>query len=217
MKTSFKPILFSTDMVRAILAGRKTQTRREIKKKYSNTDLVLKTDKHGSRLIERQNDVPPPVDNGHGTVTYRMAAYAEVKPKYRVGDILWVRETWNHWPVRPYPFVYKATYLNTFGHTWKPSIHMPKRAARIFLKVISVRVERLQDMSESDAIAEGVLVNEDSLECWDYEIKDWGHFGFDPIDSFQTLWESINGENSWNENPYVWVYEFEVIEKPENF
>lgn len=162
MKNIFKPILFSTPMVQAILQDRKTQTRREIKKKYSNTDHVFKTDKYGTRLIERQNDVPKPIKNPDSSTTRKVTLFAEVKPKYQIGDILWVRETFKKQnPFGKPTYQYKAdwdsyeTGVELSG--WKPSIHMPRKAARIFLKVTNVRIERLQDISEADAIAEGII------------------------------------------------------------
>lgn len=229
MQNIFKPILFSTPMVQAILNGTKTQTRREIKKKYSNTDHVFKTDKYGTRLIERQNDVPKPTKNPDGSKTYRITFFAEVKPKYQKGDILWVRETWKISPEQCtwQKYSYKADYpylLSELGK-WKPSIHMPKKAARIFLKVTNVRVERLHDISEADAIAEGVRLDPD-FGYWCSECSKKGHgasiicedgFFKTAKEAFRSLWISINGLDSWEQNPYVWVYDFERIKKPQNF
>ncbi|AEV34184.1 hypothetical protein Oweho_3233 [Owenweeksia hongkongensis DSM 17368] len=106
---------------------------------------------------------------------------------------------------------------------WKPSIHMPKAAARIWLKVKEVRVERLQDICEVDAVAEGVLFDEDTFHTRrykDYLIGDFpNRFFKHPDGSFKSLWQSINGESSWSLNPWVWVVEFEVLSttgKPSN-
>lgn len=117
-------------------------------------------------------------------------------------DVLWVRETWQHTKVlnlhptdENYGYVYRADgqpWEDYEGWSWKPSIFMPKEACRIFLKVTNVRVERLQLISEADARAEGV----------------------DSVDSFFALWQKINGTESLAANPWVWVYEFEVIPKP---
>lgn len=185
MKLIYKPILFSTEMVKAILEGRKTQTRRIVKKKYSNTDLTIKTDKYGSRLIERQNDVPEPKRNDDGTTTHHLVSIVECKPKYQIGNILWVREIFVKIRVDPefessrIEFAYKASMDDVekrYGHIknplgkrfvdswkWKPSIHMPKEAARIFLEVTNVRCERLWDISEEDAIAEGMNPEQPAL------------------------------------------------------
>ena len=193
----FKPILFSTEMVQAILAGRKTQTRRILKVK-------------GCREF-----VPDP------TWSLEDCEKWGAKPKYQPGDILWVRETsiflHNKW-------IYKADNLSEMKlfSGWKPSIFMPKEAARIFLKVTNVRVERLQDISEKDAIAEGVdMLGETKQYNWKYYKnynKSQDYTFMSPIDSFESLWQSINAKkHPWESNPWVWVYEFERIEKPENF
>lgn len=149
-----KPILFNTEMVQAILEGRKTCTRRVIKKKYSNTDITFHEDKYGKRLVEIQNDAPAPVKNPNGTTTYSLVAMEEIKKPYKVGDILWVRETWcrlqelddnenfiegtekyyyraGDWP--DVDFCLKPDGSRSENISWKPNIHMPKEAARIFL------------------------------------------------------------------------------------
>ena len=87
-----------------------------------------------------------------------------------------------------------------YGYKWKPSIFMPREACRIFLKVTNVRVERLQDISDHDVIAEGIVMEKTPF--------------IEPCNAFASLWESINGIGSWALNPWVWVYEFKQIEKP---
>lgn len=225
-----KPILFSTPMVQAILEGRKTMTRREVKKKFSNTDIQWK-ELHSGRdriLVEMQNDTPPPVKNEYGTTTYKLRAYMEVKCPYgQIGDVLWVREKFRkHHPVDESGYIdfettiveYAADnpeplYLTDgdgFVRTnkdgsekfvpFKPSIHMPKDACRLFLQITNIRVERLQEVSEADAIAEG-----------------WGGIsktGDAPLSWFYNLWQLINGPGSWEANPWVWVVEFKQIDKP---
>lgn len=214
----FKPILFSTEMVQAILAGRKTQTRRVIKinsapfsENFTDAEWKNHLNSAGAKLL-------------YGG--------------FEKGDILWVRETWqkeceeiqiaggdwsNAYLNATGNFVYRADNILLpkesigFGK-WKPSIFMPKEAARIFLKVTNVRVERLQDISEEDAVDEGVrkCTLEDCEDLWEnYN----GFMGFyEAKDSFQSLWQSINAKkHPWESNPWVWVYEFERIEKPENF
>lgn len=219
-----KPILFNTEMVRAILAGRKTQTRRIIKPQPTNP---------------RWNNVGwLGWDDGHG---YRM------KPPCMAGDILWVRETFLRCFMTK--FLYKADdseggiereFIQK-GWVWKPSIHMPKEAARIFLKVRDVRVERLRDgfFKEGTAILEvqkeGVDIGEtcrtclenygcpccidadgDIDECRDPECGELDN----PRDVFARLWDSTikpadRYKYGWAANPWVWVIEFEQIEKPE--
>lgn len=189
--TKFHPILFSTPMVQAILEGRKTQTRRIIK------DELL------------QNSTPDDdLEFLLLTIIY----------KYKVGDVLWVRETFRaiDQEVGSPRFEYKATEVINLIDKWKPSLFMPKQACRIFLKIKSIRVERLQDISQEDAQAEGVEFVEgiNGNLYFNYLTKE---YGCNERFSFMTLWESINGDGSWNKNPFVWLYEFERIEKPFNF
>ena len=196
-----KPILFNTEMVRAILEGRKTVTRR-----------VLKLPSH----IQ-------PQDNGLFTLYADGTCYENerlvnilqyLKVPYKVGDILYVRETWipkeseeNGKLVKG--FGYKADFTGYESmFAWRPSIHMPKEAARIFLRVTDVRVERLQDITLDDCKKEGVTISEVELFC-----------GYNENDKFKVLWnDTIKTDQlkyySWNDNPYVWVIEFERIEKP---
>ena len=204
-----KPILFNTAMVQAILDSRKTTTRRIIK---VNTDL----DFIGCSSTGGDFDTA-----AFGKGCYEKILDAKiierVKAPYMPGDILYVRETWGiSNPLgdfarnnRTAEYVYKAGYSKgeripiareqekNLG-VWKPSIHMPKVAARIFLKVTSVRVERLQDITEEGIRAEGITEE------------------FPPIarDNFQELWDSTTKEYRWRLNPYVWVISFERCEKP---
>lgn len=195
--SKLRPILFSTAMVQAILDGRKTQTRRVVKPQPEYTRGFVGPihwigDKDGK----------------------------EIKCPYgEPGDILWVRETWcpPHHLIPESGYVYKADDNRPFR--WKPSIHMPFAAARIFLRVKSVRVERLHDISEADVIAEGIKsrvnrqVNQftNIYATTDEDITK----AFVAIQSFCSLWESINGPESWDANPWVWVVEFERISREE--
>ena len=206
----FYPILFSTEMVQAILEGRKTQTRRVVK----NADEIAENPHAKGWFIN---------ENG-------MAIQC---PYGQPGDVLWVRETWSKiiTPDSKEAFVYKADddfYKDTIEDWsgWKPNIHMPKEAARLFLFIKSVRVERLNEISEEDAIAEGVQLIE--FNCFKNYMqgKDWVYDGLnqngyemieDPVGSFSSLWSSIYGYESWTANPWVWVIEFEPIQKPNNF
>lgn len=179
-----KPILFNTEMIRAILEDRKTVTRRPIKLKYSNTHIQWHKDKYGKCLVEMQNDVEGETYGVRedGTHWHHLLAMRELKPPYKVGDILYVRETWCKYscleddlasPIadtekyyyradgeNPTPFnrflVQKKGYDEYSDYPlWRPSIHMPKEAARIFLRVTGVRVERLQDITDEQALQEG--------------------------------------------------------------
>lgn len=206
-----KPILLNTEMVRVILDGRKTATRRVVRKKYSNSELTMFTNKYGTRLVERQNDVPEPVafigEDGVKRTRYSMASYAECKPPYQPGDILYVRETFaKNCCGTGWPWLYKASpeYNEYEPDGWHPSIHMPKEAARIFLRVTEVRAERLQDITENEVKKEGYPFSE---------------ITGDKLDDFAFLWNSTvkpadRDKYGWSTNPWVWVIEFERCEKP---
>lgn len=172
-----KPILFNTEMVRAILDGRKTVTRRCVKYKYSNTEMKMHTDKYGTRLIEMQKDVEGETfgKNPDGTTWHKLLGYIEPKSPYRPGNILYVRETWKYYEKAAgygetfhveQRIAYRADEnrheiqkpAEWYEGKWIPSIHMPKEAARIFLRVTDVRVERLQDITEEKAQKEGMWV-----------------------------------------------------------
>ncbi|MFA5301025.1 MAG: hypothetical protein WC389_22760 [Lutibacter sp.] len=218
---NFKPILFSTPMVQAILRGEKTQTRRIVKYSKKITDPKIGfsafTDKD-------QFEVRGVHENGqYGSSLFKM--------KYKVGDILWVRETWQHTRVlnlhptdENYGYVYKADgqpWDDYEEWTWKPSIFMPKDACRIFLKITKIRIERLEDITKEDAIAEGIEKWEQMCQTryksyvepmvgfWD----DGNHLQTGgvhaAIASYRSLWAKINGFDNLNSNPWVFVYEFE--------
>jgi hypothetical protein len=183
-----RPILFNAPMVCALLDGAKTQTRRVAKL----TDAAHIKEVGGHR---RWHPADPDV----------IAA----SPYGQVGDQLWVRETFCdatdglHGRV-----LYRAT-----GDTackWKPSIFMPCAASRITLEITGVRVERLQDISEADALAEGIVCAGDGNG---FQLADTTHYSNDPRESYASLWESLNGAGSWDLNPWVWVIEFKRIQQ----
>jgi len=206
---SIKPILFNTDMVRAILDGRKTVTRRKI-----DIDISNRFD------VEIDGTVICYIDQATGD-SYKPTDLC----RYQPGDILYVRETWNRNPLNEYgnepeKYIYKATYDGHAGEVgWHPSIHMPNEAARIWLKVTNVRVERLHDMPHDAAGKEGIHY----CECpdgftWKTD-TDMNCCYTTPLGAFKTLWNStINKEDfnryGWKANPWVWVMEFERCEKP---
>lgn len=206
--SKLRPILFSTAMVQAILDGRKTQTRRVVKnpENYYMDEML------------------------DGLWPYKSIGNPAKCPYGQPGDILWVRETWCYVMLfhahdllegsrDSNLYVYKTSFhedwmeyaKEKYGYKWKPSIHMPFAAARIFLRVKNVRVERLQDISERDAVAEGIMNVYIHYYVGDKFVipKD------NPINSFRSLWQSINGSESWEANPWVWVVEFEPISKEE--
>lgn len=206
-----KPILFNTEMVRAILEGRKTQTRRIIKRTPSNDDPCG----YGfwKEFSERDNKWYVK-DYTHSCVWWGLEEYTNRFSKYHVGDILYVRETWQDCtPLKSLitnGYIYRADKLHEelarkHRIAWSPSIHMPKKAARIFLKITDVRIERLQEMSFEDMFDEGIEVVPGSIAPY-------------PSERFKSLWDSIIkksdiGMYGWNENPWVWVIEFERSER----
>ena len=202
---SSKPILFNAEMVKAILDGRKTQTRRVIPLK--NNDLIFTGFVVSSTAKNRE---------GYCAFGKNKEQDLEfIKPKYKVGDVLYVRETFNTFSnitmdnevgviykadnkevILPCNRDYECEYV--FNDKWKPSIHMPKKYARIFLKVTNVRVERLQDITFDDIEKYGIKFN----------LKINGK------NKFKILWNSTAKDGyKWEDNPYVFVYEFERIEK----
>ena len=198
------PILFNTEMVQAILDGRKTVTRRCIRYKYDNTEMKIKTDKYGTRLIEIQKDVEDETygKNPDGSTWRKILPYIEKNPSCKKRDIFYVRETWNWYnELGNKRYIYRADYgeEHKSGY-WKPSIHMPKEAARIFLKVKDVRVERLQDIDDDGVVAEGLKIGYPFDELWNSTIK-----------------KADTELYGWDANPWVWVIEFERCEKPEEW
>ena len=218
---SERPILMNTDMVRAILEGQKTVTRRVVKLKYGNTHLKMQTDKYGTRLVEVQNEEPgvTTVENPDGTTTHRLLACIEKEPPYKPGDILWVRETWAQ--PATHIFWYKAD-IPEKNILWRPSIHMPREAARIFLRVTDVWVERLQCLSLEQAHMEGqprcnggLAVCGGPQSCQDCEADTKN-----AVRWFSGIWDSTikpadRATFGWDANPWVWVISFERISKDE--
>ena len=234
-------------MVRAILEGRKTQTRRIMKPQLSQN-------LYATRIRYEQHPFSPSAFAGtpaegrvEGEDRMSWVAYDWVdnpvgveekdwlKCPYGVpGDRLWVRETW-HPAARlgtEYEIEYQAdkssllkdagwegatpTIDRAIDSGWKPSIHMPRWASRLTLEIVSVRVERLQDITEEDAKAEGVepvgLSSFNMMQYRDYSGES-GDKGFhSPRSSYESLWEKINGAGSWDKNPWVWVVEFKKLE-----
>jgi hypothetical protein len=185
-----RPILFSGPMVRAILEGRKTQTRR-----------IFKLPKGTAWYEELQGEAEGWFTDGVGWWHVEECRSPYGKP----GDRLWVRETFATAHDNPCiddaGTVYRATDPDwglMEGFRWKPSIFMPRALSRITLEITGVRVERLQDISLKDAISEGVE--------WNNSPTRQGNTN--PKSAFKCLWESINGEGAWHSNPWVWVIEF---------
>jgi hypothetical protein len=239
---AIKPILFNTEMVRAILDGRKSCTRRICKD--ANECTVPDMDYYDPD--KRTYAVHNYADGKHTDKLSIAERTCPICP----GDILYVRETWKCWRAHRYEakadimfkaggdgvqlqfangstdsidrFDYDKFVNKWFSHEWKPSIHMPKEAARIWLKVTDVRVERLQEITEEQACMEGT-------DPWDeacYENNGWHPTLSDPdsggdpnmIDGFHKLWNSTIKKSDidrygWDANPWVWVIEFERCER----
>ena len=217
-----RPILFSAPMVRAILAGTKTQTRRVAP--VESIDIRDIGDGTISWAAKFSEPVRSRVSGGRATGTYSGGRFtrdqavsiiaADFCPYGQPGDRLWVRETFmdlrgtgvEHrdsagnrqryaYAADTRPGSYGDECRKDYGLKWRPSIHMPRAAIRITLEVTAVRVERLQDISEADAMAEGCYTDP---ACPAY-------------DAYRSLWESINGPGSWDANPWVWVIEFKRV------
>lgn len=185
-----KPVLFNTEMVRAILERRKTCTRRVLKQPF---------------------EVHP---NGYITKPRGNERLCPYIPPYQPGDILYVRETWckGSYGNEKEKYYYKADD-NNFFCTWHPSIHMPKEAARIWLKVTDVRVERLQEITDDGAKAEGANWKNGKNVGWEEKMRRTA------VERFAEIWNSTIKKSDldrygWDVNPWVWVVEFERCEKP---
>lgn len=233
-----KPILFSTPMVQAILEGRKTMTRRVVKARY---------DRERQRFARMGMFANISLRNGmwHGLSPEGIPFVNDEieQPRFRTGDILWVRETWCRlWDLDRNDQIiegtdhyyyaadgYNPTPYNHFpdedgfsgdrcGPRWNPSIHMPREAARLFLRVTDVRAERVQGIIQEDMIREGAWAG--CVDCFKhggcYLPNACGYIR----EAWRDLWDGINakragGVYAWDKNPWVWVYGFERISKEE--
>lgn len=235
-----RPILFNAEMVRAILDGRKTQTRRIVNNKYIDGLDFL-----GSQVAD---EIQTEISVVHVTnctreddkgkqykytgllacsSEYPEEGYIEIKSPFGMpGDLLWVRETlskkkWPDYHYVVYPQVTAGTGDEDFNYRGSdyrglvPSIHMPRWASRILLEITDIRVERVQDISEGDAIAEGVRGLEKTLAGGSDGIEPDSGYEFamsiNPRFCFENLWQSIYGD-SWKRNDWVWVVEFKRID-----
>ncbi|MGP4957919.1 hypothetical protein [Pseudomonas helleri] len=207
-----RQILFLAPMVRAILEGRKTVTRRPVKATKAHADGFMMLD-HGKGW--RPYNAFGDFASDHEGMEYPIAC-----PYGKLGDRLWVRETCfiNDYREASVPeqeradceIHYRADGIPDFEGEeelirWRPSIHMPRWASRILLEVTDVRVERLQDITEEQALAEGIKKHSDG----GYHVEDGKHFSDSPVESFACLWSSVGGD--WDANPWVWCVSFKRI------
>lgn len=212
-----KPILFNTEMVRAILDGRKSCTRRLVKPQPDGKHtfpLGFVTDSTEKKEV---GCFGFGINEYGGSIQY-------AKPQYQPGDILYVRETWKKAPNGYY--YYEDWQRNDIADVtkWKPSIHMPKEAARIWLKVTDVRVERLHDITYDGALREGAQgIRCDHVAFGEHGCTDCMNTGWiePPQLEFMQIWNSTIKKSDldrygWSANPYVFVIEFERCEKPED-
>lgn len=199
--TAEHPMLFSSEMVRAILEGRKTQTRRVIKPQPSLIDQVLHWN-HKAKGILR-----------YGSLEYMGKELPLCCPYGKVGDLLWVRETYcgeqttytkrhkMHCVAYKADEGYRCGELKQYKGRWRPSIFMPKWAARIWLEITGIKVERVQDISRKGAEAEGCKECSDGTGWYGAEVQ------------FCKLWDSLNAKRGygWSENPFCWVLSFKRV------
>ena len=193
-----RPILFQGSMIRAVLEGRKTVTRRAIKVQPhidASGNFCVGSSNYGQDLCGKP--VTKHFING-------------CCPYGKPGDRLWVREAWARIRVAQAPdqewVVYREGDNRTdYGGPWKPGIHMFRRDSRILLEITDVRVERLQDITEEQALAEGIKKHSDG----GYHVEDGKHYSDCPVESFAGLWSSVGGD--WDANPWVWCVSFKRI------
>ena len=217
-----RPILFSAPMVRAILEGRKTVTRRTMKPQ-PDADATVTVESYNVAVTNRRGyqEAGPEVFGAW----WRDGESGCKCPYGKPGDRLWVRETFidlrgtgvEHRPDPDGPlqrYAYAADCRpgshsdearKDFGLKYKPSIHMPRGACRILLEITDIRVERLQDISDEQAVCEGIA----KTQHGGYHVEDGKHYFASPVDSFASLWSSVGGD--WSANPWVWVVEFKRV------
>ena len=191
-----RPILFNAPMIRAILANTKTQMRRIFKPDRMTWDANGRYTTYAMRGGELSTT---------GSGPFKPSSWLHYCPYGQPGDRLWVRESFARVPTacESEDIVFAADYQDgsdrAAGVRYTPSIHMPRAVSRITLEITGVRVERLQDISRGDAMAEGCPFPNMAQ-------------GPDPRDWYAELWGAINGPDSWAENPWAWVVEFKAIE-----
>lgn len=211
-----RPMIFNAEMVRAILDGRKTQTRRIMKKqpepsKAREGDFYFPCDKMQS-MVHVSDFIP-----GNSMIPDAHDFFSKCCPFGEVGDRIWVRETWARYNIDQdsHDMAYRATTPEDWPEEgrWRPSIHMPRWASRITLEITGVGVQRLHSISPNDASREGLIkLPATGRYCLNQGDQYFGGASHDAREVFSWLWESIYGAESWQANPWVWVIEFKRIE-----
>lgn len=227
-------MIFNAEMVRAILDGRKTQTRRIMKLQPKPSKSRPGDFWFSSKKLESMVHVSDLAPGNSPIADYHLFIQEHCCPFGAVGDRIWVRETWSSDFANYYPNdrvwyaadnnrrldievvdgvrgIYSPESDVHVPFRWRPSIHMPRWASRILLEITDVRVERLNAISEEDARAEGII-DGGCLNCGEPEPCGCANPEPDATDAFAYLWQSIYGQESWNANPWVWVIEFERVE-----
>lgn len=201
LEPNFRPMVFDSLMIKALLDGRKTQRRvivdNEILQlnrdtKYWSPEIMIEAMRYGRNREISLHD-----------------------------KIIWVKESFIQKDER---IIYRSDVDSKYelpdGYKWKSSSSMPKSVCRLFLKVTKVRLARLHDISESDSISEGIEIIERPKAnpmFKDYNLKGTMLGKTCPIKSYESLWSSINGQKSWDENPFVWVHDFKLVNRPYDF
>ncbi|EQA7873663.1 hypothetical protein ACX856_001594 [Klebsiella pneumoniae] len=233
-------MIFNAEMVRAILDGRKTQTRREVKLNLDIARLATTYDwatslaaNHHQGLTEEQIQQKAESLRGviHPVILDNGQMVSIICPHGKPGDRIWVRETfcpvddtqyggekWVDYRATPkfeasHPAGWDVAPNDAEALKWRPSIHMPRWASRILLEITDVRVERLQNISDEDVDSEGFAGDYPTSALpalFPGEPSDWSHLSM--RDCYGALWKSIYGEESWQSNPWVWVIEFKRVE-----
>lgn len=217
MTAKSKPILFTGEMVRAILAGRKTQTRRVLKSPFPKQHpkpVNLAVHGEGDRGYSGEFNDPdswgyPYAEDG---CDMPLSDWPELNPYGNIGDYLWVRENFAvYGDDDKYVLHYQADLQR--GSGWKPSIHMPRKFSRITLQITDIRVQRVQDITEQDALAEGITLPLPESYAIDCAEKICGAAA--ARSEFKRLWDSINWDRGypWDFNPWVWAITFKPILK----
>lgn len=220
-------MIFNAEMVRAILDGRKTQTRRIMKVQPEPSKSRPGDFWFSSKKLESMVHISDFAPGNSPIADYHLFIQEHCCPFGAVGDRIWVRETWARYNIdqNSHDLAYRATTPADWpeGGRWRPSIHMPRWASRILLEITNVRIERLNAISPEDAESEGLectnftgFGDEPGLPSYpepdvyfDPLKKQWKEY---PPEAFAGLWESIYGEGSWKANPWVWVIEFKRVE-----